>query len=69
VLLLAVRQGPVADAVRHAAEEALPGADVLEPAVEVVGGDAVSAALLALRFELAALYLGLASGTLGGNPY
>jgi hypothetical protein len=69
VLLLAVRQGPVADAVRHAAEDALPGADVLEPAVEVAGGDAVSAALLALRFELAALYLGLAAGTLGGNPY
>ncbi|GLY52844.1 SIS domain-containing protein [Lentzea sp. NBRC 102530] len=69
VLLLAVRQGPVADAVRHAAEDALPGADVLEPAVEVAGGDAVSAALLALRFELAALYLGLATGTLGGNPY
>ncbi|WP_090048570.1 SIS domain-containing protein [Lentzea fradiae] len=69
VLLLAVRQGPVAEAMRHAAEDALPGADVLEPAVEVAGGDAVSAALLALRFELAALYLGLAAGTLGGNPY
>ena len=69
VMLLAVRQGPVADAARHAAEDALPGADVLEPAVEVAGGDAVSAALLALRFELAALYLGLAAGTLGGNPY
>lgn len=69
VLLLAVRQGPMADAVRQAAEDALPGADVLEPAVEVAGGDAVCAALLALRFELAALYLGLAAGTLGGNPY
>jgi hypothetical protein len=69
VLLLAVRQGPVAEAVRRTAEDALPGADVLEPAVEVAGGDAVSAALLALRFELAALYLGLAAGALGGNPY
>ena len=54
---------------RHAAEEALPGADVLEPAVEVVARRRGRAALLALRFELAALYLGLAAGTLGGNPY
>lgn len=69
VLLLAVRQGLVAEAARRAAEDTLPGADVLEPAEEVTGGDAVCAALLALRFELAALYLGLATGMLGGNPY
>jgi hypothetical protein len=66
VLLLAVRQGQLAEMARRAAHETLPGADVLEPAEEVTGGDAVCAALLALRFELAALYLGLAAGTLGG---
>ncbi|MBB5955164.1 hypothetical protein FHS29_001734 [Saccharothrix tamanrassetensis] len=66
VLLLAVRQGRQAEFARRAAMDTLPGADVLEPAEEVTGGDAVCAALLALRFELAALYLGLAAGTLGG---
>ncbi|KAA2260938.1 hypothetical protein F0L68_19240 [Solihabitans fulvus] len=67
VLLLAVRQGPAAEQARRTAERMLPGADLLEPAEEVSGGDAVCAALLALRFELAALYLGLAAGTLGGS--
>jgi len=66
VLLLAVRQGQLAEMARRAAQETLPGADLLEPAEEVTGGDAVCAAMLALRFELAALYLGLAAGTLGG---
>ncbi|MEU4444117.1 SIS domain-containing protein [Actinosynnema sp. NPDC050801] len=66
VLLVAVRQGPQAEFARRVAMETLSGADVLEPAEEVSGGDAVCAALLALRFELAALYLGLAAGTLGG---
>ncbi|MBP2339100.1 hypothetical protein JOF41_005278 [Saccharothrix coeruleofusca] len=66
VVLLAVRQGPQAEFARRAALDALPGADVLEPAEEMTGGDAVCAAALALRFELAALYLGLAAGTLGG---
>jgi hypothetical protein len=67
VLLLAVRQGQQAQYALRAAQDTLPGADVLEPAEEVTGGDAVCAALLALRFELAALYLGLAAGTLGGS--
>ncbi|MEJ2855995.1 MULTISPECIES: hypothetical protein [unclassified Saccharothrix] len=66
VLLLAVRQGRAAEIARRSAQDTLPGADVLEPAEEVTGGDAVCSALLALRFELAALYLGLAAGTLGG---
>jgi hypothetical protein len=66
VQLLAVRQGPEAQAAKRAAEDALPGADLMEPADETSGGDAVCAAMLALRFELAALYLGLAAGTLGG---
>ncbi|MBW4716242.1 SIS domain-containing protein [Saccharothrix obliqua] len=66
VLLLAVRQDRAAERARRSAMETLPGADVLEPAEEVTGGDAVCSALLALRFEMAALYLGLAAGTLGG---
>ncbi|MFT7836695.1 SIS domain-containing protein [Saccharothrix sp. BKS2] len=66
VLLLAVRRGPQAEFARRVALETLSGADVLDPAEEVGGGDAVCATLLALRFELAALYLGLAAGTLGG---
>ena len=66
VLLVALRQDPQADFTRRVAMETLSGADVLEPAEEVGGGEAVCAALLALRFELAALYLGLAAGTLGG---
>ncbi|GDY31309.1 SIS domain-containing protein [Gandjariella thermophila] len=66
VQLLAVRQGPEVQAAKRAASDALPGADLMEPAEEVSGGDAVCAAMLALRFELAALYLGLAAGTLGG---
>ncbi|MGH3630816.1 MAG: hypothetical protein ACRDRL_25655, partial [Sciscionella sp.] len=53
-----------------AARRALPGADVLAPAEEL--GDAgkvaaICAAALCLRFELAALYLGLAEGKLGGS--
>ncbi|WP_425549183.1 hypothetical protein [Allokutzneria multivorans] len=66
VLLLAVSQGPVADAARMAASESLRGADVIAPAEEVTGDEALRAALLAVRFDLAALYLGLAAGRLGG---
>lgn len=66
VQLLAVRQGPEVQVAKRAVADALPGADLMEPADEVSGGEAVCAAMLALRFELAALYLGLAAGTLGG---
>jgi hypothetical protein len=67
VLLLEIASGPAADAVRHMTEDTLPGADVLAPAEEITAGEPVRAALLALRFELAALYLGLAAGTIGGT--
>jgi hypothetical protein len=67
VLLLAVRTGPAADAARYHAGKALPAADVLAPADEIEADDAGRAAVLALRFELAAVYLGLASGTTGGQ--
>ncbi|WP_197318563.1 SIS domain-containing protein [Saccharomonospora sp. NB11] len=66
VVLLAVITGQAADASRHRAGELLPSADVLAPADEIVADDAGRAAVLALRCELAALYLGLAAGTIGG---
>jgi hypothetical protein len=67
VQLLAVSSGPAADAARHMAADTLPGADVLVPAEEVGADEPARAAVLALRFELAALYLGLAAGTIGGS--
>jgi len=66
VLLLAVRSMP-GDASRLLAAETLPGADLIAPAEEISADDATCAAVLALRFELAALYLGLAAGTTGGT--
>ncbi|HTI22380.1 MAG TPA: hypothetical protein VL652_15400 [Kutzneria sp.] len=68
VLLLSVSRGDAAEATRRAAEATLAGADVIR-LDEVTGGDATCAAVLALRFELAALYLGLAAGTIGGPGY
>lgn len=67
VLLLAVVQDDqLAEMTRLSALEFLPAADLLAPAEETSGGTAVRAAVLALRFELAAVYLGLATGSLGG---
>lgn len=66
VVLLAVLTGQAADSGRRRAEEVLPSADVLAPADEIVADDAARAAVLALRCEFAALYLGLAAGTIGG---
>ncbi|MGH3916501.1 MAG: SIS domain-containing protein, partial [Pseudonocardiaceae bacterium] len=57
---------------RSAAMRAVPGADVVTADEELMGrpGEpgalACSAAVLALRFDLAALYLGLGRGVLGG---
>ncbi|WP_329055416.1 hypothetical protein OG738_18185 [Amycolatopsis sp. NBC_01488] len=66
VLLLSVRTGPATDAARFQAEELLPGAEVIAPAEEIEADEIVRAAVLALRFELAAVYLGLAAGSIGG---
>ncbi|MFD2419230.1 hypothetical protein [Amycolatopsis pigmentata] len=66
VLLLAVHSGPAADAARHEASHTLPGAGVVAPADEIAGDDPVRAGVLALRFDLAAVYLGLAAGSMGG---
>jgi hypothetical protein len=57
---------------RAAASEALPGADVVTADEELMvqhddpGAAACAAAVLALRFDFAALYLGLGRGVLGG---
>jgi hypothetical protein len=66
-LLLSITDDPQAIADRMAAIDDLPGADLLQPAEETTGGAAVRAAVLALRFEMASVYLGLASGMLGGS--
>jgi phosphoglucose isomerase-like protein len=65
VVLVQIRSDDQTMAARRAATEALPGIEVLTVADEVTGDDATRAAVLALRFELAALYLGLAAGTIG----
>ncbi|GAB2992679.1 hypothetical protein GCM10017788_35420 [Amycolatopsis acidiphila] len=66
VLLLAVHDGPTADAARHEASHTLPGAGIIAPGDEISGDEPVRAGVLALRFELAAVYLGLAAGSMGG---
>jgi hypothetical protein len=65
VVLVQIRSDEQTMAARRAATEALPGTEVLTVADEVTGDDATRAAVIALRFELAALYLGLAAGTIG----
>jgi hypothetical protein len=64
--LLAVNAQP-ADPVRRLAADMLPDADLIAPAEEITADMTACAAVLALRFELAALYLGLAAGTTGGT--
>jgi hypothetical protein len=66
VMLLAIRTDDAAGVARQAATGALATADVLVPGDEVSGDEPLLAALLASRFDMAALYLGLATGTLGG---
>ena len=56
------------DSVRRMATDNFPAADLLEPAAEITSTDETTcAAVLALRFQMAALYLGLAAGTTGGT--
>jgi Bacterial phospho-glucose isomerase C-terminal SIS domain len=66
VMLMCIRADDAAGVARQAATGALASADELAPGDEVTGDEPLLAALLASRFDLAALYLGLATGTLGG---
>lgn len=69
VFLLAVRAAAT-DPVRRLAVASFPAADLIAPSEESTAPESdepASAAVLALRFELAALYLGLASGTAGAS--
>jgi hypothetical protein len=53
--------------VRRVAVDTFPAADVLDLSDELTADETTCAAVLALRFQLAALYLGLAAGTTGGT--
>lgn len=72
-MLVGVLLDPVSAEGRLAAADALPGADVVgvDEELGVPPGDAAApacaAAVLGLRFDLAALYLGLGLGVLGGS--
>ena len=66
VFLLSARYDSHAEAGERAAVQALPGADMVTPGESVRDDAVVRAALLALRFDLASVYLGLATGTLTG---
>lgn len=70
LLLLAVRNDRPSVIARRGAEDVFSGADVLDIADELGLAEPVLAGVLALRFEMAALYLGLSAGTIGGaNRY
>ncbi|MPY97344.1 MAG: hypothetical protein GEU97_04995 [Actinophytocola sp.] len=66
LLLLSVRHDGAAAAARRAATEVFSSAEVIDVADEIGAAEPVVAAVLALRFELAAVYLGLGAGTIGG---
>ncbi len=72
-VLLGVLHDPRHEPERAAAVDALPGADVVSADEELMvrhsdpGAAACAAAVLALRFDFAALYLGLSRGVLGGQ--
>ncbi|MGH3828574.1 MAG: SIS domain-containing protein [Pseudonocardiaceae bacterium] len=74
-VLLGVLGDPRDEPERAAAMEALPGADVVTVDEELMvrqgepSAAACAAAVLALRFDFAALYLGLSRGVLGGPTW
>ncbi len=65
LLLLSIRQDAAA-AARRAATGVFSSAEVIDIADEIGAAEPVVAAVLALRFELAAVYIGLGTGTIGG---
>jgi hypothetical protein len=66
VLLLSVTEDVESEATRMAAADLMADAEILSAAEETEGGAAVRAAVLALRFEMSSVYLGLATGAIGG---
>lgn len=70
LLLLSVRSDRGAAMNRRTAQDMFGEPELLDIADELGVAEPVLAAVMALRFELAALYLGLAAGTIGGaNRY
>lgn len=66
VFLVSARHDEQGEAQERGAVRDLPGADLVSPG-DAVGDDAVlRSAVLAARFDMAAVYLGLAAGTLNG---
>jgi hypothetical protein len=74
-MLLSAETDPASAAARRTAVDALPGADPVTADEELMAAAtdpaaaASAVAVLALRFDLAALYLGLGSGVLGGGAF
>lgn len=66
VVLVGVSRDDAAGVARQAATGALASADELIPGEDIAGDDALLASVVASRFDAAALYLGLATGTIGG---
>jgi hypothetical protein len=66
VVLLEVASGSEYESIRYQAAERFPEVEMTSAVEEAESPDPIRAAVLALRFELAAVYLGLASGATGG---
>ncbi|GAA3362540.1 hypothetical protein [Saccharopolyspora gregorii] len=66
VFLISTRHDERSEADERTATRSLPGADLVAPGESARADAVLRAAVLALRFDLAAVYLGLAAGTLGG---
>lgn len=66
VFLVSARRDAQGEAIERAAARDLPSADLVTPGESVSDDVVVRSAALAARFDLAAVYLGLAAGTLNG---
>lgn len=69
VFLVSARYDGESAAAERAAVAALPGADVVTPGESVSEDAVLRSSLLAVRFDLASVYLGLAAGTLNGPDW
>lgn len=66
VFLVSARYDAPTGVREQAAVQALPAADLVTPGESVRDDPVLRSALLAVRFDLASVYLGLATGTLNG---